>query len=495
MFEHSVQSDHREMERLSALIGFDLLDTPRESEFDTAVAVACRLFNCPIATITLVDDHRQWFKAKKGLENDGCPRENSICAVAMFEPVALVINDLRLDLRFRDNPVVTQPPGTRFYAGVPLRPSSAALPGIGTLCIMDTEPRSFSAADLDLLNNLAEMVCSIIRSRKAAADTLRLSQLARKSNDRVVLQNAQLRQAERMAGIGSWHFEFETQQLTWSDQVFVIHDLPIGQLPVFDVALDFYPPNRRQEIREGLYEAQSRGRAFDIESDFITATGRIRRVRSMGEPQIVDGHIIGLTGVFQDVTERHEREKLLRESALTDALTGLRNRRAFETELEYAFVTARRDSAPLALLLLDLDGFKAVNDTLGHEAGDDVLRGIARRFRSAPFDRTFSARLGGDEFVLLLTRPRDCADMAGFVRTALTEVRYDIEHNGGRMSVSASIGATEIASDVRDASDLLRRADVSLYEAKRTERGTGRIFGSTALLRRHSQSPTLQMIS
>lgn len=469
-----------EERRLTALRELELLNTPHEAEFDALVAIALRLFDCPIATITLVDDHRQWFKARAGLAGDGCPRRDSICAVAMYEPDLLVVEDLTADPRFAANPIVAGDPRVRFYAGVPLRPTDTALPGVGTLCVMDTRPRAFGEEAAALLRQLGTTVCSVIRARASAAATLRLSAEVKRHADTIHLQNAQLRQAERMVGVGSWRLDLRDDTILWSDHVFAIYGLPVGEVPDYEGAMGAYPPDARAELQSLIERARDRGEPFEFESDFTAANGRRRRVRCMGEPQLVDGEVSAIVGVFQDVTERFDREQQLKETASTDVLTGLPNRRDFEQVLVGAIQHSRRTGEPLALLLLDLDGFKAVNDTLGHDAGDEVLRRVADRLGAAPLGRAYAARLGGDEFVLLVTRPRDCANLEAFVETALSRLRVTVERPAGRRSVSATIGAARFEGGAQGPGDLLRRADLALYGAKQRKRGTGRIDGPAA---------------
>jgi len=477
-----------EAERLAKLASFAILDTPEEQEFDSLVVLAQRLFDVPMALVSLVDDHRQWFKAKCGLSASETAREIAFCAHAMHCDDIMIVEDATLDPRFADNPVVTGDPGIRFYAGVPLRPASPGfsddLPGIGTLCIADIRPRTLSADEQKTLRELAGLVSALIRARASAATALRLSEESRRHADLLARQHVQLRQAERMAGIGSWRVEFANHSVHWSDQVYAIHGLPPGKLPSIAEALGFYPEEQRGEIARLLERARSHGESFDFESDFTTADGRKRRVRSIGEVRMADGEPVQLIGVFQDVTERHAREELLRESADTDALTGLANRACFEKRLAEIVGKANQTGAPACLLLLDLDGFKGVNDTFGHAAGDDILRTMADRLRGFAHSSGFAARLGGDEFVLLLTRPRDCARIEDVITLILTGLRQTVERDGEVRAVSATIGAAFVDADTPI--EILRRADIALYEAKRFERGTGRISGSPEVLRAYS---------
>ncbi len=125
--------------RIDALKGYGILDTPNEPEFDRIVQEAAAMLGAPIALISLVDEHRQWFKAKLGLEPDEMPRSISFCTHAIHGSDMMVVEDAAEDARFAANPLVTGDPGIRFYAGTPLKTSSGAR--IGTLCVIDSKAR------------------------------------------------------------------------------------------------------------------------------------------------------------------------------------------------------------------------------------------------------------------------------------------------------------------------------------------------------------------
>ncbi|PCE26504.1 GGDEF domain-containing protein [Burkholderia ubonensis] len=144
-----------EAARLATLHSLDILDTAPEERFDRVTRLARRLFDVPIALVSLVDENRQWFKSRIGLDAAETPRDVSFCAHALLARDALVIPDARLDERFHDNPLVTGTPGIRFYAGQPLRAPNGAR--IGTLCLIDTQPRSLAPDELSLLEDLAHM--------------------------------------------------------------------------------------------------------------------------------------------------------------------------------------------------------------------------------------------------------------------------------------------------------------------------------------------------
>ena len=142
--------------RLATLKRLNILDTPFEERFDRLTRIAQRVYDVPIALVSLVDSNRQWFKSRQGLDVTETPRSISFCGHALHSDEAFVIPDSTLDARFADNPLVTGAPCIRFYAGQPLRANNGSR--LGTLCLIDTKPRQLSEADLDLLRDLAVLV-------------------------------------------------------------------------------------------------------------------------------------------------------------------------------------------------------------------------------------------------------------------------------------------------------------------------------------------------
>ncbi len=156
-----------EVERLHALRGLLLLDTPPEERFDRIAAFAASEFNVPMALVSLVDANRQWFKAQVGLSICETERDLSFCGHVILSPATMVVSDTLGDPRFADNPLVTGEPHVRFYAGAPLcLPSGHA---VGTLCIMDTKPRQMDRIDLAILGALRALVVEELQRRESAA--------------------------------------------------------------------------------------------------------------------------------------------------------------------------------------------------------------------------------------------------------------------------------------------------------------------------------------
>lgn len=175
--------------------------------------------------------------------------------------------------------------------------------------------------------------------------------------------------------------------------------------------------------------------------------------------------------ILRDASERDQTESQLRDRALHDTLTGLPNRALLDDRLSSALATAHRQHGPLCLLLIDLNGFKEVNDVLGHFAGDLVLVEVAKRLTGSLRESDTAARLGGDEFVVLLP----ATALAGAIETAWTLneiIAKPVAIGESTRAVTASIGIAAFPEHGRDATSLLAAADAAMYEAKRARAGS-----------------------
>lgn len=467
-----------ETRRLAALHALALLDSEPEREFDALVALAAEMLNCPTAMLTLVDTDRLWIKASNNGTRGEIARDVGMCAHTIQATDPLVIDDMTLDPRFESNPMVVPEEGLRFYAGAPIHAldGSGERHAVGALCIVDTIPRSLSDAGRQVLQHLATLAETAIAARAAAHQAITIATTADRQAAALARQDRIFRQAERMAAFGSWRVNLANDDIEWSDGVYHIYGLPMTERPTMAMAMEFYPLPAREQISAGLTRAIETGAPLDIEVDFTTAQGELRRVRVMGECERDDSGNTpaALVGVFQDVTERHALEVTLRRTANTDSLTGIANRAAFDRALDAAMLRAHENATPLLLALVDLDGFKAINDTLGHNAGDDVLRGVGRVLEAPWLKGSFAARLGGDEFAVIVEDP-GLAVATSHVRRRLEEaLRFPIAMGGLAMVSAGTVGIATLDADCHTIRDFVHRADTILYRAKRERVGERR---------------------
>jgi len=310
-----------ETARLLSLHSLRILDTPAEDRFDRITRMAKRFFGVEICLISLVDSERQWFKSKQGLDACETGREISFCGHAILGEDIFVVNDASKDIRFADNPLVTEEPSIRFYAGCPIHGTDGYR--IGTLCLIDSKPRDFSAEDDETLRDLASLI----------EDELRVS-----------------------------------SQVT------------------------------------------------------------------------------------------------------VDDLTQVANRRGFHQIANHMLSLCRRTGADIELAFFDLDGFKDINDSYGHAAGDELLKHFAKLLIKCFRTADVIGRLGGDEFVVLLAGSGGTSD-AGIARLEEMAAKADCEI---KQKLAWSVGRIQFDPDRHTTIEsLIADADGCMYDDKARRRKSG----------------------
>ncbi len=220
---------------------------------------------------------------------------------------------------------------------------------------------------------------------------------------------------------------------------------------------------------------------------YVPSTRRQGWVSAVYRPYVDDetGEIAGVIALIRDITERKNAEQQIEYQAYHDALTGLANRRLFQEHLSIALALAQRRERAVAVLFLDLDHFKVINDSLGHSIGDALLQQVAQRLRSAVREGDTVARVGGDEFTIVLQELADAQEAAIVAEKVLRTVAAPMDINGERLYATASIGITVFPTDGDDAETLLKNADAAMYRAKSEGRNTYQM--STRELSRSTQ--------
>lgn len=462
-----------EQERLAALRSYDILDSAPSAAIDALVRCARAMFDMPIAVVTLVDENRQWFKSVVGLDVTQTDREIAFCNYTIMGESVFVVEDAACDPRFRDNPLVTGVPDIRFYAGAPLRVASGH--GLGAIGVLDRVPRHLSPAQQAALADLACVVTALIESHKAAELNLRTAReadeqrrLAEAHSRTLKVRDLQSRQTERIARVGGFEIDLAARTVHWSDETYRIHGVPIGTPMTIDAALAFYPEAAR--LVEATRATIKHGDGYDLELEVVTSAGQRKWIRTAGDAEMVDGNATRLFGIVQDITGKRAAEMMLWHAANHDSLTNLPNRAEFTARIDAAFARRAKDGTGIALLMIDVDHLKEVNDTSGHHAGDVLLRTVAQRLLLAVGLNGRVARIGGDEFVVDLQGDVTSARLADLGASIVAAMQGNLPFEGQNLSPQVSIGGAVALEG--DTAELLRqKADLALYECKRRARG------------------------
>ena len=325
--------------RISSLRDMTLLSTPREADLDRLTRITSRLFGTEIASITLIDKERQWFKSRTGLDIAETPREISFCGHTIESGETFIVRDALADSRFHDNPLVIDGPKIRFYAGEPLRNDAGFL--IGTLCVMASEPREFSEEDRTSLQDLGRTVELAFENRR-----LRATQFA---------------------------------------------------------------------LLNSLVEA--------------------------------------------------DREKRV------DPLTGIWNRRGLDELFDRELARVTRENIPLAIGMADIDSFKKVNDTFGHQIGDEAIKVTATLLLNNLRKTDVVGRYGGEEFLQIIPGiPLEVLPKFADKMLAKFREHAQLRIPGGEthkftISVGFAVMTPEKGAPI-ERNLLLETADRAMYEAK-----------------------------
>jgi diguanylate cyclase len=337
-----------EMKRLLALLKYQILDTPADQRFDDITALAAQICDTPMAAISVIDNDRQWFKSRLGIEIESAPRECSICQYALEQDGVLMVEDVRADHRFSSNSIVVGEHPVIFYAGAPLIVDDGER--VGTLCVLDSKPRVLNSAQQAALSRLSRQVVSL----------------------------------------------FELRRLT-----------------------------------QELHEVNERRTNVEQELEYLSTR---------------------------------------------DPLTGLVNRVMFRANFDHAITYARRHQQQLACLYVDIDNFKAINDSLGHAVGDAVLIEATHRFQTVLRESDLICRLGGDEFVLMLPDVVSAADVTRVAAKLIEQFTREFTVGGHAIHATCSIGISLYPGDANEADVLMRYADIALYHAKEAGKASFRFF-------------------
>lgn len=302
-----------------------------------------------------------------------------------------------------------------------------------------------------------------------------------------------LSEAQRIARLGSWEWNLKTGEARWSKQAYRILGKRRSQAPTsYATFLDSVHPKDRATVSTAIGDAVQKGGSFSVEHRIIDPKGKLRVAHTHGKVLAgEDGDAELVRGVVQDITARKRSEARIHQLAYYDEMTGLPNRERFREHAKKLLVTAARDGSNVAVVFLDIDRFRRINDSLGHAAGDAFLKAIAERlFSCTRFEDTVTpmlsfapedislARLGADEFMLLIGGLYQEEHASSCAQRILDELARPLVAQETEIFVTGSMGIAVYPNDGEDIDTLMKHADTALEHAKQSGGNCFRFFSA-----------------
>lgn len=397
--------------------------------------------------------------------------ESCLCCTAIVRGERMVAEDIRVHCNAANCPLATQAGLVSCWAE-PIRAASGTI--LGVFMVYFRTPRNPDDSDMQLVGNAASLA-SIAIERKQLDENLQLAaQVYQNSAEGMVITDSN----NRIVAVNAAYTQITGYAL---DEV-------AGQDPKVFAA----EPHDSAIFDEMWRLLQTSGHWQGEVWDRRKNGEDYAKWMSINTIRNKNGAAHRYLALFSDITEKKKSEELIWRQANYDLLTGLPNRRMFQDRLQQEIMRTARAESQLALLLIDLDQFKEVNDTLGHAAGDTLLQEAARRISACVRETDTVARLGGDEFTLILSRLSDANHVEMISKSILMQLASPFDVNGEVVYVSASIGITFYPEDASDMESLIKNADQAMYAAKNLGRNRSSYF--TPLLQEAAQS-RLRLIS
>ena len=440
-----------------------LLDALAEVAFDKLTELASTILATPVALVSIIDKDRdrQFFKSQKGLAEPWSiaretPLSHSFCQFVAERNAPLIVDDARHHQLVAENKAI-QDLNVIAYLGVPIH-----LPDhrpVGALCVISPEPREWSSDDIALVEKVASCVSDQVALRVAIQERekteLRYEGIVEAQEELICRYDANL-------------------TLTFVNKAYRRYfdrDDLVGRC-----FLELVPESAHQIIKDYISNLKI-GVPTTHEHEVKRPDGSIGWQQwtdlAIGDQQ---GRLVEYQSVGRDITDRKRLEQRIHHMAMTDPLVGLPNRSAFVQELESTAARAQRFGHSFALILIDLDYFKTINDTYGHEIGDTYLIEVSKRMRQAIRETDFLARLSGDEFAVIAECSNPDPNFTTLLRRLSKTVRSVLHIARDPLFPSISVGLAVWPDDVEHHTVLRAAADAALYAAKAAGRGTWRRY-------------------
>jgi diguanylate cyclase (GGDEF)-like protein/PAS domain S-box-containing protein len=439
------------------------------------------LCGMPMGLITSYEQGQLRVECQFGLNSMDEPPPTGFCRYTVMQQQLVEVADATLDPRFGELPEVLEAPFIRAYTGAPL--TSPTGRRLGTFALFDTCSRTLNEAQRTHFLTLAHQVMVYLELRRQHRELESLTTELNRFNQQLSEQADHLKQAQHIARVGSWRYLISEDQLSLSDEVLYMYGLTQAE---FGGTMQHFIELVHPEDRQGIVSAQEtaiRYGSASVQCRVMRKDGKIRYFEIIGQLFCeADGHEY-LAGTTQDITEQKVAEDRIRQLAYLDQLTGLPNRKFLLDRIDRLAAMQRRAPQDGAVLFIDLDNFKMLNDTHGHDKGDLLLKQVAQRLVSCVRHYDCVGRFGGDEFIVLLEQIGKAAvddathafQVAQKILAVLNEP-YLLDTVQHRITPSIGIALTD--GEALSAGDLLKRADMAMYKAKTEGRNAIRFFNT-----------------
>ena len=465
-----LSDDSPEPARLGVLDDYLILDSEPEACYDRLVRLAAQLCGTPLAALAFVDARREWRKAVLGAMPAELARGASLAAAVVESRCELVLPDA-CEGRHAGQ---AQAAGWRFYAAMPLATQDGHV--LGVLAVMDRAPRLPTADQIEGLRTLAQLAMAQLELRRRRHEEVETAALAAAEPEQRFRQLADAMPYVVWSATPEGVIDYANK---------AIYDYA-GMPDTGDIGQQWIGLLHPDDVEPTLAvwgESVRSGAVFSAEYRLLRGADQAYRWHlAKGMPiRGEEGAIVKWYGTTTDIHDMKLAHEEIGRLAFYDTLTGLPNRQLLADRLGHAVTLHSRTRRFGAVLLIDLDNFKLINDTLGHDKGDLLLDLVARRLVASVAARDTVSRLGGDEFVIVLediggAEAQAAGRAAGVARRILEALAGSFNLEGYERHITPSIGVALFDGVVHGITELLKRADMAMYQAKAAGRNTVRFF-------------------
>ena len=452
---------------MTALQLRDIRPPVPDPELDGYIRLAAIACQVPIVMLTFLDSEGEWFGAKLGVACEEIPRDGSLSAVVADSNERLHVEDASTDQRLLHCGLVAGPPHIRGFAGVPMPIAGSTV--VAVLSVADTEPKTLDASQLEALGLLAGQIAALIEHRTcvrslvdtAASESDVIECLRESQRTLQTLISNLPGVAYRCRNDATWRLELVSEgclQLTGYKSADLIEEAVR--------MVDIIHPDDRSSLRRKVSRALKARVPYQATYRIRTAEDQIKWVWEKGCGVFsADGKVIALEGFLTDITERRYAEECIRKMAYFDELTGLPNRLSMREALSTAITNSGDSPNPLALLHIEVDNFREINETLGYREGDRLLQEVAARLLETVAPHEMAAHIAESSFSILLPKVDACRAVHAAQRT-LEALSTSLKLSGLLVPADCSIGIALFPGHGNDPDALLRRANVARYSAR-----------------------------